>query len=86
MYGDNNNQVSQRSSRIRSNKKKDIIEIEVEEDGEGEDGEEHKEKQKDSNGTRFDLFYYDGLLGQDQEIRLTIGKCMENTYSIIRLI
>lgn len=27
-----------------------------------------------NDGTVFDLFYYDGLLEQDQEIRLTIGQ------------
>ena len=27
-----------------------------------------------NEGTVFDLFYYDGLLEQDQEIRLTIGQ------------
>lgn len=28
---------------------------------------------KSSETNKFDLFYYDGLLGQDHEIRLTIG-------------
>lgn len=27
-----------------------------------------------NKSNKFDLFYYDGLLGQDHEIRLTIGK------------
>ena len=41
---------------------------------------------KTSETNKFDLFYYDGLLGQDHEIRLTIGKHLCLIYKTLNII